>query len=119
MKTSIVALPILLLFFSGTAKAQKFDACSDQLAAATRAQNIVPQPHGANSAGFQRGYVDGIEVGGHDRQQGRGDHPHKYDWFRSGTRCYRKQYGDKTAYKSEYRTGFDKGYAEAYGRAGQ
>ncbi|HWF36874.1 MAG TPA: hypothetical protein VG322_00030 [Candidatus Acidoferrales bacterium] len=120
MKTSIIAIPILLLLLSSAAKAQQWNACSDQLAAATQAQNIGPQPRGANhqadSAGFQRGYVDGIEVGGHDRMRGKGEHPHKYDWYKSATRCYRKQYGDKSAYKSEYRMGFDKGYAEAYGK---
>lgn len=116
MKISIVAIPVFLLLFAGAAEAQKWNACSDQLAASTPAQDIGPQSKEANNPGFQRGYVDGIEIGGRDRQQGKSARSHKYDWYKSANRCYEKQYGDKDDYKREYRKGFDKGYSEAYGR---
>ena len=43
----------------------------------------------------------------------------RHDWYRDGDRHYKKEYGLKDDYRNAYRSGFQRGYDEAFrgGRA--
>jgi hypothetical protein len=67
---------------------------------------------------FDNGYRDGLTYGRRDAQARRRSAPDRVDRYRNADRGYRRSYGDRGFYQEQYRAGFERGYAEAYGRDG-
>ena len=69
--------------------------------------------YGVQGAAYQRGYQDGINEGGRDRQSGHSYRPTKSEKY-DDTPGYNSSYGDKNQWKQNYRQGFVNGYQQAY-----
>jgi len=85
-------------------------------------RRVYQDPRGINPRGgyaniaAQNGYRDGIEAGRNDaRDRSRYD-PVRAKLYRDGDHDYNNRYGDRDAYKREYRAAFEQGYREGYGR---
>lgn len=65
---------------------------------------------------YDIGYRDGLEQAEKDRGHNKDFRPEKNDRYEDATHGYRKSYGDKNAYKQQYRKGFVRGYQDGYGR---
>ena len=62
----------------------------------------------------QIGYQDGISDGGKDRSTGHSFRPTHDDNYKSASRGYTSNFGDKQTYKNTYRQGYERGYQEGY-----
>jgi hypothetical protein len=77
---------------------------------------VVNPRGGYSNISAQNGYRDGVEAGRNDaRDRARFD-PVRAKRYRDGDHDYNNRYGDRDTYKREYRTAFEQGYREGYGR---
>jgi hypothetical protein len=67
-----------------------------------------------NTPAFQNGYRDGLTKGIDDGEDGDRYDVNRHSWYRSATRGYDDDYGNRTAYQARYREGFEAGYGEGY-----
>ncbi len=79
--------------------------------------------YGRNGGGYANmrqaydfGYQDGLRDGQNDRRTGHSFRPTQGDNYKHGDRGYNVAFGDKQAYKDEYRRGYGPGYQRGYGR---
>lgn len=67
----------------------------------------------AGYGAFQNGASDGYRKGLEDIEKRRNPDVTRHSWYRSGDHDYDRAYGDKDAYRIEYRRGFQEGYNRA------
>jgi hypothetical protein len=65
---------------------------------------------------YDIGYRDGLDDGRKDLDHHKEFDPDNHGSYRDADHGYRDSYGDKGAYRREYRTGFSRGYQDGYGR---
>ncbi len=72
---------------------------------------------GSSDLAFDTGYRDGVTAGEYDyRRQARSDF-RATDAYRNGNNGFGAGYGESNAYQEHYRTGFERGYLDGYGRS--
>ena len=80
--------------------------------------SAFPYPQAAprtyTSPAVQAGYRDGFEVGRNDARDRERFDPARSRRYRSADRDYDRRFGSKNEYQREYRTAFERGYAEGY-----
>jgi flagellar biosynthesis/type III secretory pathway protein FliH len=81
---------------------------------------VYPVNPGAPAAGYyspaaQNGYRDGLKAGRDDARDGDRYDPVRSRRYRDGDNDYDRRYGDRDAYKREYREAFQQGYRDGYG----
>ena len=64
----------------------------------------------------QNGYRDGVEAGRDDGRDRRPFDPVRAKRYREGDHDYNDRYGSRDEYKRDYRSAFEQGYREGYGR---
>jgi hypothetical protein len=69
---------------------------------------------GRNTTAYQNGYRDGMTKGRDDGEDADQYDATRHGWYRSASRGYDDDLGNKTQYQSRYRQGFEAGYAEGY-----
>jgi len=80
------------------------------------AQSRFEQPN--RRVAHDEGYRRGVAAGERD---GRDRHPFNFSIvvdFRNGDAGYRREYGDRDRYRSDFRIGFEAGYREGFARFG-
>lgn len=65
---------------------------------------------------YDLGYREGLQRGERDSREQRAFNYERDGWYRSGDRGYRGAYGNRDAYRAEYRRGFAAGYQNGYAR---
>jgi len=71
-----------------------------------------------DSRAYDTGYREGLQAGRRDARQGRpGGFQYDND-YRRADKGWKRQYGDKQAYRYEFRRGYERGYRDAYSNAG-
>jgi hypothetical protein len=83
------------------------------MAAATCGLLAVPVA-AQSSAGFDRGYREGVARGADDARDGRRFEPERDNVYRDGDRGYNSRYGSRDIYRNEFRRGFSSGYRDGY-----
>jgi hypothetical protein len=72
---------------------------------------------GATDMAFDMGYRDGVTSGQYDhRRNARADFGDT-DAYRNADHGHGGSYGERAAYQAQYRTGFERGYQDGYGRS--
>ena len=72
---------------------------------------------GASDMANDVGYRDGVTAGQYDRgRKARADYE-AIEGYREADHGYSGSYGDRGAYQLRYRTGFERGYQDGYGRS--
>jgi len=72
---------------------------------------------GASDMANDVGYRDGVTAGQYDRgRRARADYE-AIEGYREADHGYSGSYGDRGAYQLRYRTGFERGYQDGYGRS--
>ena len=80
---------------------------------------VVTPGGGFASPAARNGYRDGVEAGRNDaRDRDRFD-PIRAKRYREGDHDYDNRFGSRDDYKREYRSAFEQGYREGYGRVNQ
>jgi len=69
----------------------------------------------ARSAGFDRGYRDGLKHGRKDGDKGRSFYVARDGDYRHGDNGYHREYGPRYEYSAGYRDGYQEGYRRGYG----
>jgi hypothetical protein len=64
----------------------------------------------------QNGYRDGLEAGRKDARDRERFDPVRAKRYREGDHDYNDRYGSRDEYKREYRSAFEQGYRDGYGR---
>lgn len=62
------------------------------------------------------GYADGRQLGERDRRTGHSYRYFQHDRYKDGDRGYDRSFGDKETYRRLYRSAFEEGYREGWGR---
>ena len=62
------------------------------------------------------GYADGRQLGERDRRTGHSYRYFQHDRYRDGDRGYDRSFGDKESYRRVYRSAFEEGYRQGWGR---
>ena len=65
---------------------------------------------------FDVGYRDGVTSGQYDRGRGNRSDFQDTDGYRNADHGHGASYGERAAYQSQYRTGFERGYQDGYRR---
>jgi hypothetical protein len=65
------------------------------------------------------GYRDGISAGQNDLRSHKDYRPDNHDAFKDADHGYRKDSGDKSLYKEQYRKGFTRGYEDVFHSSGR
>jgi hypothetical protein len=63
---------------------------------------------------YDRGYRDGVEKGREDARDNDRYDPTRHSWYKSGTRGYEDEYGERWRYQVAYRDAFEQGYDQGY-----
>jgi hypothetical protein len=71
------------------------------------------------SAGYDRGYRDGLKHGRKDGDKGRSFYVARDGDFRDADNGYRREYGPRYEYSSGYRDGYQEGYRRGYAEYGR
>ena len=71
---------------------------------------------GYTDVAYDIGYRDGVDKGRSDANGNKSFDPERPDRYRDADHGYRDSYGDKEAYKRQYRDGFRRGYEDGFGR---
>jgi hypothetical protein len=71
---------------------------------------------GYESVAARNGYRDGIEAGRDDARHNERFDPVRAKRYREGDHDYDRRYGPRDDYKREYRSAFEQGYREGFGR---
>ena len=66
----------------------------------------------------QQGYSYGMNVGAADAQRGQNYDPQRSHYWRDATYGYNSSYGNRGQYKQVFRSAFEQGYRDGYGRYG-
>ena len=69
----------------------------------------------ARSAGFDRGYQDGVKHGRKDGDKGRSFYLARDSDYRDADNGYHREYGPRYEYSAGYRDGYQEGYRRGYG----
>ncbi len=69
-------------------------------------------------AGFQAGYQDGSSVARQDVADGKPYNPNPRGRYDDEDHGYRREYGDKHTYQTQYANGYRAGYESTFGRRG-
>jgi hypothetical protein len=69
---------------------------------------------GRFSPAYDNGYRDGLTKGRDDAEDRHRFDAERHGWYRSATRGYDDDYGNRAEYQARYRQGFEAGYAEGY-----
>lgn len=69
---------------------------------------------GGSDVAYDIGYRDGLAAGNDDFSRRRDARPEDQKDFRDADHGYRSSYGDKDAYKRQYRDGFQRGYRDGF-----
>ena len=69
----------------------------------------------ARSAGFDRGYRDGLNHGRKDGDKGRSFSVARDSDYRDADNGYHRDYGPRFEYSAGYRNGYEEGYRRGYG----
>ena len=69
-----------------------------------------------DEGGVENGYRDGLQAGRDDARRGDRFEPARANRYREGDHDYDRRYGPRDDYKREYRSAFEQGYREGYGR---
>jgi hypothetical protein len=75
------------------------------------------RPWGSADMAFDVGYRDGITVGQQDQRRNVRSNFRDTDAYQNADRGYRATYGDRDAYRLQFRDGFERGYQDGYGRS--
>jgi peptidyl-prolyl cis-trans isomerase-like 4 len=73
----------------------------------------------ARSAGFDRGYRDGLKHGRKDGDKGRSFYVARDNDFRDADNGYHREYGPRYEYSTGYRDGYQEGYRRGYAEYGR
>jgi len=73
----------------------------------------------ARSAGYDRGYRDGLKHGRKDGDKGRSFYVARDSDFRDADNGYHRQYGPRYEYSTGYRDGYQEGYRRGYAEYGR
>jgi hypothetical protein len=65
---------------------------------------------------YDNGYREGLRAGERDSRGSRRYDPSRHGDWRNANDGYRREYGDHTFYRRNYRAGFEAGYSQAYRR---
>ena len=68
---------------------------------------------------FDNGFREGLRAGERDGRSRRRYDPARHDDWRDANDGYRREYGDHNFYRRTFRSGFETGYAQGYGRYGR
>lgn len=71
---------------------------------------------GSSDVAYDMGYRDGVTAGQQDRERNKTYNLKDTNDYRNADHGYRSSYGDKEAYKRQYREGSRRGYQDGYGR---
>jgi hypothetical protein len=74
-------------------------------------------PPSATDMAFDAGYREGITLGQQDRGRNARSNIQGSAAYRSGDLGYRSSYGDRNAYRLQFRDGVERGYEDGYGRS--
>jgi hypothetical protein len=74
-------------------------------------------PHSSTDMAFDAGYREGVTLGQLDHTRNARSNVQAADAYRNADVGYRSSYGDKEAYKLQFRDGVERGYEDGYGRA--
>lgn len=72
---------------------------------------------GASDLAFDTGYRDGVTAGQYDRSRNVRSDFENTDAYRSADHGHGTSYGERAAYQNQYRTAFERGYLDGYGRS--
>jgi hypothetical protein len=73
----------------------------------------------ARSAGYDRGYRDGLKHGRKDGDKGRSFYVARDGDFRDADNGYHREYGPRYEYSTGYRDGYQEGYRRGYAEYGR
>jgi hypothetical protein len=71
---------------------------------------------GASDMAFDVGYRDGVTSGQYDRGRHQRSDFENTDGYRNADNGHGANYGERQAYQTQYRSGFERGYNDGYGR---
>ena len=74
------------------------------------------RPYSSTDMAFDAGYREGITLGQQDRTRNTRSNYRNSSSYKSGDLGYRSTYGDRNAYRTQFRDGIDRGYEDGYGR---
>ena len=72
---------------------------------------------GATDMAFDSGYREGVTLGQQDRGRNARSNFRGNNIYKNGDLGYRASYGDREAYRMQFRDGLERGYADGYGRS--
>jgi hypothetical protein len=72
---------------------------------------------GASDMAFDAGYREGVTLGQQDRGRNARSNFRGNNIYKNGDLGYRASYGDREAYRLQFRDGLERGYADSYGRS--
>ena len=72
---------------------------------------------GATDVAFDIGYRDGVTAGRYDRGRNARQDFENTEGYRNGNHGHSDKYGESAAYQAQYRTGFQRGYQDGFGRS--
>jgi hypothetical protein len=75
------------------------------------------RPGGSEDMAFDVGYRDGITAGQQDQGRNVRSNFRDTDAYQNADLGYRSSYGDRDAYRLQFRDGFERGYQDGYGRS--
>jgi hypothetical protein len=77
----------------------------------------VDRRFGASDMAFDAGYREGITLGQQDRGRNARPNFRGNNVYKNGDLGYRASYGDREAYRLQFRDGLERGYVDGYGRS--
>jgi hypothetical protein len=72
---------------------------------------------GASDMAFDAGYREGVTLGQQDRGRNARSNFRGNNIYKNGDLGYRASFGDREAYRLQFRDGLERGYADGYGRS--
>jgi hypothetical protein len=63
---------------------------------------------------YDNGFREGLRQGERDGRSNRRYEPSRHGEWRNANDGYRREYGDHTVYRRNFRSGFEAGYSQAY-----
>jgi hypothetical protein len=74
------------------------------------------RPYSSTDMAFDAGYREGVTIAQQDRTRNTRSNYRNSGSYRNADLGYRASYGDRNAYKTQFRDGLERGYEDGYGR---
>ena len=116
MKNQILTAGVAIALLIGMSSVARVQGAGEQNCPGDRAEqyggSLDPRQHG-----YEHAYRDGITAGQQDQGRNARSNYRDADIYNSADLGYRSSYGNRDAYRLEFRDGFERGYEDAYARA--